>query len=159
MDTLIRYDKPDMEVIAYLSDPDGKEISLEIGTEVYYETDDMSDDEIIDWANDNGYLDDEEEDYMNEDGTPDIKYLRAVRREEEEESPSRESTPAGRAYSYFEEKCLDCPDDIKIDLIDSSCPGDNDYYVTVYGIDSLRRLQEFLFSKGLRVNFILKSGY
>lgn len=156
MDTLINYDKSDIEVIAYLSDPNGEEISLEIGTDIYYETDDMSDDEIIDWATDNGYLGEEEEDYLKEDGTPDVAYLRSVRKGEEEEDLSLESTSSGRAYSFFEENCQECPADIEIELIDSFHPGDNNYGVFVYGISSLLKLQEYLFTKGIKVNFSIR---
>lgn len=156
MYTLINYDKSDIEVIAFLSDPNGEEISLEIGTDIYYETDDMSDDEIIDWATDNGYLGEEEEDYLKEDGTLDVAYLRSVLKGEEEDNLQAESTPSGRAYNFLNKNCTDCPADIKFELIDSFHPGDNSYGVIVNGIGSLLSLQQFLFAKGFKVNFNLR---
>jgi len=65
------------------------------------------------------------------------------------------SSPEGRAYQFFEENCIDCPDDIEFDLIDSYFPGDNSYGVVVNGMESLIKLQDFLLAKGLKVNFIL----
>lgn len=153
-----QFEKADYEFMAYTY----KElISLELGTESYYETDDMSDDEIEVWATEYGLLDDEEDDeayYHNEDGSLDIDSLRAARREDEDENPSVETTPAGRAFQFFEEQCIDCPDDIEIDLIDSDHPGDNSYGVTVHGIDSIIKLQTFLFKKGVKVNFLFQDN-
>lgn len=150
------FEKADYEFIAEVLD---EEISLKLGTEFFSEADMMTDKELVEWATDYGLFEDDDENgdssFRNEDGSPDIEFIREYKAEKEADSPMIWSSPEGRAFQFFEENCLDCPDDIEIDLIDSYSPGDNSYGVVVNGMESLIKLQDYLLEKGLKVNFLL----
>lgn len=150
------FEKADYEFIAEVLD---EEISLKLGTDFFSEADMMTDEELVEWATDYGLFEDDDDNgdsfYRNEDGSPNIESIREYKAEQEADSPMIWSSPEGRAYQFFEENCIDCPDDIEMDLIDSYFPGDNSYGVVVNGMESLIKLQDFLLAKGLKVNFIL----
>ncbi|MBP7507448.1 MAG: hypothetical protein KA807_06495 [Prolixibacteraceae bacterium] len=149
------FEKADYEFIAEVLD---EEISLKLGTDFFSEADMMTDEELVEWATDYGLFEDDDDNgdssYRNEDGSPNIESIREYKTEHEADSPMIWSSPEGRAFQFFEENCLDCPDYIEIDLIDSYFPGDNSYGVVVNGMESLKKLQDFLLEKGMKVNFL-----
>jgi hypothetical protein len=99
MEYLEEYDDPEItfNVIDY---DKNAEYHLELGEEIYYESDDMPDKEIIEWANENGYLE-ESAGNLDVDGKHDIESIRNIRRNYEESYPSASSTPSGRAFMYL----------------------------------------------------------
>jgi hypothetical protein len=145
------YENPYEEFYAYLND-EGK-YNLEIGTDFIYSTDSMSDLEILSWAKSYEYLDDPEDGYFLEDGSPDILALRERRKSDEEESPDAECYPSGRAFLFFENLEFDFPDSIGIKIIEGPHPGNDWQGVIVNGEKSLESLQKFLKSKEVQVNF------
>ena len=81
--SLLVFENPDKKINA-VDYYKNEEYNLEIGDDIIYESDDMSDEEIIEWAEDHGYLE-EEEGYVDEDGDPNIESLRELKRTNEEE--------------------------------------------------------------------------
>lgn len=156
---LKHFDGDVCEMYAYITDPDSQEIRLEKGDFIYYESDDMSDDEIVYWATDQGSLIDGEEDFRSEDGSVDMEALRKYKRELEEIYASSNSYPSGRAFNFFESSGFDYPDDIEMKFVDGPFPGNDWQGIYVYGLKSLKKLQTFLQENGEEVNFTLKIDY
>jgi len=128
------------------------EYNLEIGEEFYYESDDILEKEIIEWANENGYLE-ESAGYLDVDGNPDIESIRSILRDHEESYPSASSTPSGRAFQYFED--IEIPQNIDLKIIDGLYAGNDWQGVIGRGLDNLLLLQTFLYQKGSKINFVI----
>ena len=90
--SLLVFENPDKKINA-VDYYKNEEYNLEIGDDIIYESDDMSDEEIIEWAEDHGYLE-EEEGYVDEDGDPNIESLRELKRTNEEEYSLGRNTDA-----------------------------------------------------------------
>jgi hypothetical protein len=146
---------PDAEIefraVHYSSKED---FSLELGDEFIDETDEMTDEEIKDWADGNGYFDDENN-YIDEDGVIDYDRLREHKKIQEEDYPVNDSYPSGRAFDWFSKLGFDFPSEIKISIIDGDSPGRDWRGVVVDDYNSLKLLQDYLFSKSVKINFII----
>lgn len=150
-DELIIFNDPDMEF--NVTDSLSNELYLENGIDFIVMLDESSDNEIIEWAENNVYIDD----YLNDDGSLDLDALRDIKEEadllEYNENPPAYATPSGRAFEWFENLGLILPKDVK--LIDGEHPGSNYRGVCIKNINYLFSLQKFLFVKGYRVNFTI----
>ncbi len=151
-DSLLIFDDPEQNINAvdYSND---EEYNLEIGDDINYESDDMTDEEIIEWAEDNSYLG-AEEGYIDEDGNPYVESLRRLKRSNEDDYLPTYVTPSGRAFLFFEK--FDFPEEIDINIIDGYHPGNDWQGVIVKGLQNLIDLQKHLYENGSRVNFILQ---
>lgn len=130
---------------------------LHEGDEIYDEIEDnYTDKEILKWAKEIGYLA-EEMGYINEDGSVDIESLREARLDEDrihfEEYPPSNATPSGRAFLWFNDLNFSFPPEIDIEIVDGPNPGNVWQGVIVKDYESLVRVQSFLLSKGIKVNF------
>jgi len=76
--------------------------------------------------------------------------------EEEEDYPSNNSYPSGRAFDWLCGTRLKFPDELGISLVDGACPGNDWRGVLAENYDSLKKLQDFLAANGFRVNFIIE---
>ncbi|MFN5422502.1 MAG: hypothetical protein ACK5AO_04480 [bacterium] len=152
MENLQTFENPDetFNVVPY----DSGIFNLEMGDVYFYASEDMSDEEIIEWGEDQGYLDNEEDGYMDEDGNPMVDSLRDLKRSHEEDYLPTHATPSGRAFLYFEE--IDLPESIKVQVVDGLYPGNDWQGVIIESKDQLVLLQEYLLEKGIKVNFILE---
>jgi len=154
---LIEYPDAEMSFFAVQYDSSKEEYTLEEGDEfIYDEPEELDDDEITEWAKEYGYLN-EEEGYILEDGSIDFDSLRSTKIDQDqrwqEEYPPTNASPAGRAFSYFENTGFTYPEDVKISFIDGIHPGNDWQGVIVKGYDSLVRLQAFLMKNNCKVNF------
>ena len=131
-----------------------EDFNLELGDEFIDETDEMTDDEIKDWAVKKGYLDDGD-DYIDDEGNIDYDQLRDQKKMHEEDYPSNNSYPSGRAFDWFSGLTFDYPSEIKISIIDGDSPGRDWCGVVVDDYNSLKLLQEFIFSNSIKVNFVI----
>jgi hypothetical protein len=134
-----------------------EEYNLELGDEFNNnEPEELDDEEIEEWANQNGYLDNNE-DYILEDGGIDFDALRLIKQSYDEECqddyPSNNSYPSGRAFDWFSKNKFKYPNDIEISIVDGDHPGSGWRGVAVTGYDSLVKLQLFLFKNNIKVNF------
>ena len=130
---------------------------LEQGTDFIFRSETMDVDEIEEWASEQGYLEDDYG-YINADGTIDYESLRETKREmEEEESLPLADYPSGRAYLWFISQGIIYPEEIKINIISSPCPGNDWHGVEIKGIDSIVKLQQLFLKKGVKVNFYIKN--
>ena len=159
---LLEYADADVSFYAIKYDTAEEEYTLEEGDEfIYDEPEELDDDEILEWAEDYGYLD-QDAGYVLEDGSIDFKSLRESKLEEDlrwqEEYPSTTASPSGRAFHYFQNTGFTYPEEIKIAIVDGIHPGNDWQGVIVKGYDSLINLQAFLFSKNIKVNFEIKSS-
>jgi hypothetical protein len=150
--SLLIFEDPDQNINA-VDYSNIEEYSLEIGDDIIYESDDMTDEEIIEWAEDNSYLE-EEEGYIDEEGNPYVESLRRLKRSNEDDYPPTYATPSGRAFLFFQE--FDFPEEIDINFIDGYHPGNDWQGVIVKGLKNLINLQNHLHENGSRVNFIIK---
>lgn len=154
MNKLKVYELADIEfnIISHLNG----ELELELGDDNIELLDDCSDDDILEWAEENEYLDDDT--FTLEDGSTDINALRNLKQEEESgnywENPPTYATPSGRAYQWFEDLNITLPQGIY--TIDGDHPGNNSYGVTADSIDNLVKLQQILEDNSIKVNFIAK---
>jgi hypothetical protein len=162
---LLEYADADVSFYAIKYDTAEEEYTLEKGVEfIYDEPEELDDDEILEWAIANGYfeIDALDSGYVLEDGSIDFKSLRESKMEEDlrwqEEYPSTTASPCGRAFYYFQNTGFTYPEEIKIAIIDGIHPGNDWQGVIVKGYDSLIRLQSFLLSKNIRVNFEIRSS-
>ncbi len=152
---LINYKNPDIEfnVIDSLSD----ELYLEEGTEFIVILDENSEDDIIEWADNQEFIDD----YRNADGSLDLESLKTMKEEadlvEYNENPPNRATPSGRAFEWFEKLKIILPNGVY--LVEGSHPGSDWRGVTLTNINQLQPLQKFLFKKGFKVNFHLNFYY
>jgi len=143
--------------VKYRGDID--EYNLEIGDQIIYDSDNMSDFELEAWAISCGLLQ-EGEGYKDLEGNIDFSSIKALIREGEEEKGNRLSTsdtPEGRAFSWFLNLKHKIPEHIRIGIIDETCPGNNYQEVTIYGYLSLVLLQSFLKTKDIIINIIVKA--
>lgn len=162
---LLEYADADVSFYAIKYDTAEEEYTLEEGDEfIYDEPEELEDNEILKWAIENGYfeIDALDSGYILEDGSIDFKSLRQSKLEEDmrwqEEYPSTTASPSGRAFHYFQNTGFTYPEEIKIAIVDGIHPGNDWQGVIVKGYDSLIRLQAFLFSKNIKVNFKIKSS-
>lgn len=130
------------------------ELNIEMGDDfIILDDDDCSDDDVLEWAEENEYLDDDT--FLLEDGSPDIDALRELKQEDDTntylENPPIYATPSGRAYQWFENLEFGIPNGI--DMIDGYHPGNNSYGVAVKNIEVLVQIQQFLEENGMKVNF------
>lgn len=152
---LINYKNPDIEflVIDSLSD----ELYLEEGTDFVVIHDENSVDDIIKWAENQGFIDE----YINEDSSLDFESLKSMKEEadlvEYNENPPIRATPSGRAFDWFQKLKILLPNGVS--LVEGSHPGSDWRGVTITNINQLQPLQKFLFKKGFKVNFHLNFYY
>jgi hypothetical protein len=145
------YKDPNMEfnVVGCLSD----KLYIEEGDDLIVDLDEYSDNEILEWAEENEMI----EDYTNEDGSVNIEQLRDSKQDEDiehyNENPPSYATPNGRAYNWFEDLGLIMPDGIAV--VDGPHPGSDWQGVVVNNLSSLVVLQDFLEIAGYKVNFHL----
>ena len=129
------------------------QFSIEEGTEYYVDVEESSDEEVIDWAEENGYL--EDPNYLLPDGNPDIEILKESKFDADvqffNEYPPAYATPSGRAYSWFEQLGIKFPKGIE--LIDGPYPGNDWLGVVVTNHEALTLLQQSLEENGYKVNF------
>ena len=161
MDELIKFENEDIVFYAIKNSTDENEFFIEQGEDfIYDEQEQISDDELEEWAVENEYLDGNYG-FVLEDGTIDYKALGEFKRKKDiaiyEEYPPSYATPSGRAFLWFDELEIKIPKKIDIEIIDGPSPGNDWQGVIVNGYDSLIGLQTFLFDNGIKVNFIVKS--
>jgi hypothetical protein len=132
---------------------DDEQLSIEEGTDCFVDVEESSDEEVIEWAEENGYL--EDPDYLLPDGSPDIERLKESKFDADvqifNEYPPAYATPSGRAYSWFEKLAIKFPKGIE--LIDGPYPGNDWQGVVVLNHETLILLQKFLEDNGSKVNF------
>jgi hypothetical protein len=145
----------DYDYVIYAKGHESGEYVLEIGEDIIFEGDRLSDDEIVEKAKEEGYLDTDLYDYVDEDGTVDIESLRDTFRNQEAECPKLESTPSGRARILFEPLLHSMPSDIGIRLEKSHTMGNDWAGIVVEGVESLINIQLLMKEKGIRINFEL----
>lgn len=144
------YPQPN-ETFYYRIESDEGELILFDTGQIWYDCDDLDDQEVIDWALSYGY---EDEEILDENGQPDIPFLRDHMREIEGEDLPAHASPYGRAMQWFEEKTTKHErKEFKIELIDGYAPGRDWSAVYVKNPEALFYLQAWLELKGLRVNF------
>jgi hypothetical protein len=148
------FENPEMQfnVVEYQSE----ELSIEEGDDYILDVEESDDDEVLDWAEDNGYL--EDSDYLLDNGEPDLDQLRELKYDSDVESyndyPPPYATPSGRAFSWFEDLKFPLPEGVK--LVDGEHPGSDWRGVVVRNEEVLRALQNILADHGLHVNFNLQ---
>jgi hypothetical protein len=124
------------------------------GDEVFYDSDDMNNEELEEWARERGILS-IEEGGLDEDGEINYEHIRSCIRWEEEEYPQAHNTPTGRAWLYFSNLPFRIPRENGIKLIEGYHPGDNSQFVEIKGWENLIKIQQFLAANGEKVNFEL----
>ena len=146
------YPDPDIEfrAVHYNSE---EYFSLELGDEFIDESDTMTDEEIKNWAEENGHLD-KESGFIDEDGFIYYDDLRERKKWDEEDYPGKSSYPCGRAYEWFIHQQILFPDGLKITLFDGEYPGNDTKSVIIDDYDSLKQLQDFLLKQDIKANFI-----
>ena len=155
MEKLKVFQKPDINfnAVEYLSD----QLNIEEGEEYIMDVEESTDEEVLEWAQDNGYLDDS--DYLLDNGKLDLEQLRELKYdldvESYNENPPLYATPSGRAYGWFEDLEFSLPDGI--DLVDGPYPGSDWRGVVVKDLKTLIELQMFLETNGFKVNFTIQS--
>jgi hypothetical protein len=144
------YPQPAETFYFRIESDEGELILFDTG-EIWYDCDDLSDEEVIDRALSYGY---EDEELLDENGQPDIPFLRDHLRELEAEDLPIHASPYGRAMQWFEENTTKQErKELKIELIDGYAPGQDWSAVYVKNLASLVCLQAWLELKGIRVNF------
>jgi hypothetical protein len=161
MEELKKFENEDVVFYAIKNCTDENEFFIEQGEDfIYDEPEQISDEELEEWAEENEYLDDNSG-FVLEDGTIDYKALGEFKREEDislyEEYPPSYATPSGRAFLWFDNLEIEIPKEIKIEIIDGPSPGNDWQGVIVNGYESLLGLQTFLFENNIKINFKLKS--
>lgn len=148
------FENPDVEfnVVGYQSD----ELSIEEGFDYVLDVEECDDDEVMEWAEDNGYL--EDSNYKLKNGLPDLEMLRELKYDSDVESynenPPPYATPSGRAYCWFEDLDFSLPKGIR--LVDGENPASDWIGVVIRNEAVLVALQTILAENGLRVNFNLE---
>ncbi|MDC0007028.1 hypothetical protein OAE07_03565 [Winogradskyella sp.] len=158
MNTLKKYDRADIAFFATKINEDDVEFTLEEGTEfIYDEVEKLSDKDIKQWAEEEGYLSKNSK-YISKHGIVNFDALRELKNEDDklwqEENSTANATPIGRAFKWFIEKKFDFPNDLGIEIVDGVHPGNDWQGVNVDNYESLVRLQFHLEIKGFKVNFI-----
>jgi hypothetical protein len=152
---LINYENPDIEFI--VTDSLSDELYLEEGTDFIVILDENSEDEIMEWAENQELIDD----YRNDDGSLDLESLKTLKEEadlvEYNENPPHFATPSGRAFEWFENLKIILPNGVH--LVEGPHPGSDWCGVSITNIDHLLPLQKFLFTEGYKVNFHLNFEY
>ena len=154
MDELKLFKKADMHfnAVEYLSE----QLNIEEGDDYIMDVEASTDEEVLEWAQDCGYLDDT--DYLLESGKPDLEQLRELKYDSDvefyNENPPLYATPSGRAYSWFEDLEIILPDGV--DLVDGAHPGNDWRGVVVKDEQTLIVLQRFLETNGYQVNFTVQ---
>jgi hypothetical protein len=161
MEELKKFENEDVAFYAIKNSTDENEFFIEQGEDfIYDEPEQISDEELKEWAEENEYLDDNSGFFL-EDGSIDYKALGEFKREEDissyEEYPTSYATPSGRAFLWFNNLEIEIPKEIDIEIIDGPSPGNDWQGVIVNGYESLLGLQTFLFENNIKVNFTLMS--
>ena len=154
---LIAFKDPDESFFAVEYGSTGHEYILEEGDEfIAEEQEELDDDQIAEWANDLGYLYEDNE-YILEDGTLDYDSLRGKREYdyelELEEGGGSYSSPSNRAFLWFDSKRYKYPSELKIEIVNGAHPGNDWQGVIVKDYNSLVQLQSFLLAKRCKVRF------
>lgn len=151
---LTYFPEPDVEfrAVHYSTKED---YNLEIGEDFTYDADTMSDEEIREWAEQDGLLD-EDSIYMDEDGEPYIEDLREKKRDREDKYPKDHTYPSGRAFLWFSRSGIRFPKNFGVSIVDSPGPGNDWRGVVVKNYDALKNLQELLLSHSVKANFIIE---
>ncbi|MBM3455234.1 MAG: hypothetical protein FJX80_08810 [Bacteroidetes bacterium] len=154
---LIDFDNPDATFNLTVEGLSEEEFTLEDGKDfIYAEPEELNDNELIEWANENELLEVGSE-YLLEDGSIDLDSLRELNKDDQlirlREYPDTFSSPSGRAFIFFEDLGFDFPDDIDISVIDGYSPSNDWQGVVVNGISSVVKLQLFLLENSIKVNF------
>lgn len=151
-EALAEYEDPVVEFIAV---PDQGRVVLQIGLEEFSQFEEMSDEEIRQAAEKQGYLETTDLGYIDEQGVVDIERCRETLIEDEYSANITHAThtyPCGRAFNYFEESDLKIPDEIGLSLFEWGHLSPL-YLAAVPDPDSVVKLQKFLNSNGVRANF------
>lgn len=161
MSELCEFEYPDIFFFA-VKDSVEDDYSIEEGVDfIYLDPDELTENELLEWANDRGYLE-VDAGFKNTEGTIDLAGLNDAHHEEyrlhQEEYPEPANVPQGRAFEWFENQEFEFPSGINIRLIESGSPASNWQYVVVNGYYSLVTLQLFFLEKGLEVNFYIVEG-
>lgn len=154
LNQFIIHENPDI-IFNVLVDPISDLLYLEEGTDFVVFLDENSEDEILEWAENNDLIDE----YKDINGSLDFDSLKALKEdsdlEEYNENPPTFATPNGRAFEWFEDLGIILPDGVQ--LIDGPHPGSDWQGVSVRNESCLLALQQFLFTEGYKVNFSLNS--
>lgn len=132
-------------------------LTLYDGPNYHHDSDDMDDRAVLDWAQENEMLS-EEDSKLYKKGkfdSIDIKPYREALRDHEIEWDSL-CSPEGRVFSVFEtEGFYYDEEEDGIEFVDGPAPGNNYQCVSVDGVDVLERLQAWILEEcGKKVNFI-----
>jgi hypothetical protein len=152
---IIAFDNSDIDFIA-IKQMDQIGFSIEIGVDfIYLETEDSSDEEVVAWALEYGFSDEELADPENN-----LDNLRALKARSEEEyhhlDPPSYATPHGRAFDYFHNLDFFIPEHLGINIIEGLHPGNDWLGVTAENFESLISLQTVLLDNGIKANFDIK---
>jgi hypothetical protein len=148
------YEKPSVTFTLESYDREPHLFTLLEGDEVFYDSDDMNDEELEEWAREREMLS-IEQGGLDEDGEISHESIREYVRQEEEEFPNAYNTPTGRAWLYFSNLPFRIPRENGVKLIEGYHPGDNSQVVEIKGWENLIKIQQFLRVNGEKVNFIL----
>jgi hypothetical protein len=154
LNQFVIYEDPDIEfhvIVDQLSDV----LYLEEGTDFIVLLDENSEDDILEWAENNELI----EEYRNDNGSLDLDALKDLKEEADlvdyNENPPSFATPNGRAYKWFENLGVRLPNGVN--LIDGPYPGSDWQGVEIRHKSCLFTLQQFLFTEGYKVNFSINN--
>jgi hypothetical protein len=152
LNQFIIYENPDIE-FNVLVDPLSDLLYLDEGIDFVVLLDENSEDEILEWAENNELIDE----YKDDNGSLDLDSLKELKEEADlegyNENPPTFATPNGRAFDWFNDLGIILPDGVH--LIDGPHPGSDWQGVSVKNESCLLTLQQFLFTEGYKVNFYL----
>lgn len=128
----------------YIRQADGGDFYLELGDETLFETDLMSTEELLLWAEENELLDISIED------------LRIIKKRQDEENGNIISSPPSRAYEFFQDELqVELPSELGIEFIDGFIPGNDCQLVILRDLTKIDYLKCFLHDQKLNVSFTL----
>lgn len=128
----------------YIRQAEGGDFYLELGDETLFETDLMSSEELLLWAEENELLDISIED------------LRIIKKRQDEENGNIISSPAGRAFEFFQDELhVELPKELGIEFLEGFVPGNDCREVVIRDISKIIHLQLLLNQQNLNVNFTL----
>lgn len=128
----------------YIRQADGGDFYLELGDETLFETDLMSSEELLLWAEENELLD------------ISIEEIKIIKNRQDEENGNIISSPASRAYEFFQDELhVKLPKELEIEFLEGFVPGNDCHLVILRDMTKIDQLKYFLNDQKLNVSFTL----
>jgi hypothetical protein len=128
----------------YIRQAVGGDFYLELGDETLFETDLMSSEDLLQWAEENELLD------------LSIEELRIIKKRQDEENGNIISSPASRAHDFFQDDLqVELPKELGIEFIEGFVPGNDCQLVILRDMTKIDQLKYFLYDQKLNVSFTL----